>query len=202
MIDHRGIIPLHSFCKRNSMKKYLLLLSLSLTYAITLSAQAPLEAPYIKVSDQQQKLFLIKAGKILQEYPVSTSRYGIGSEAGSNKTPQGKHKIIKKIGDEAPVGTIFRSRLNTGKIATIYTDTTDLEQDDVTTRILRLTGLEKGINQGGNVDSFQRYIYIHGTPEEGLIGQPASHGCIRMRNADVVQLFDAVEEGTLVVIEP
>ena len=184
------------------MKKYLLLLSLSLTYAIPLLAQAPLETPYIKVSDRQQKLFLVKTGKILQEYPISTSRYGIGSEAGSNKTPQGKHKIIKKIGDGAPVGTIFRSRLNTGKIATIYTDTTDLEQDDVTTRILRLTGLEKGINQGGNVDSFQRYIYIHGTPEEGLIGRPASHGCIRMRNADVIQLFNTVEEGTLVIIEP
>ena len=184
------------------MKKYLLLLSLSLTYTITLLAQVSSEAPYIKVSDQQQKLFLVKAGKIIQEYPISTSRYGIGSEAGSNKTPQGKHKIIKKIGDGAPVGTIFRSRLNTGKIATIYTDTTDLEQDDVTTRILRLTGLEKGINQGGNVDSFQRYIYIHGTPEEGLIGRPASHGCIRMRNADVIQLFDTVEEGTLVIIEP
>ena len=195
MIDHRGIVTLHPFCKHNRMKKYLLLLGLLFTCAVPLLAQA-LETPYIKVSDQQQKLFLVKAGKTIQEYPISTSRYGIGSEAGSNKTPQGKHKIIKKIGAGAPVGTIFRSRLNTGKIATIYTDTTDLEQDDVTTRILRLAGLEKGINQGGNVDSFQRYIYIHGTPEEGLIGRPASHGCIRMRNTDVIQLFDAVEEGT------
>jgi lipoprotein-anchoring transpeptidase ErfK/SrfK len=156
----------------------------------------------IRVSITEQKLYLVEAGQMLKQYPVSTSVYGIGSEAGSNKTPLGKHKVISKFGEGAPLGTIFRSRINTGRVATIYTDDTDLEEDDVTTRILRLTGLEPGKNKGPGVDSFSRYIYIHGTPEEGLIGQPASHGCIRMKNTDVIELFDLVEEGTLVMIEP
>ncbi|MEM9676158.1 MAG: L,D-transpeptidase [Bacteroidota bacterium] len=155
----------------------------------------------IRVSIAEQKLYLVEDGQTLKQYPVSTSAYGIGSEAGSNKTPLGKHKVISKFGADAPLGTIFRSRINTGRVATIYTDETDLEEDDVTTRILRLTGLEPGKNKGPGVDSFSRYIYIHGTPEEGLIGQPASHGCIRMKNADVVELFDLVDEGTLVMIE-
>jgi len=156
----------------------------------------------INVSIVDQKLYLMEGNQQLKEYPVSTSVYGIGSKAGSNKTPLGKHKVIRKFGDGAPLGTIFRSRINTGQTAKIYTDDTDLEKDDVTTRILRLTGLEPGKNQGPGVDSFSRYIYIHGTPEEGLIGKPASHGCIRMKNADVVELYDLVDEGTLVTIEP
>ncbi|WKN44353.1 L,D-transpeptidase [Tunicatimonas pelagia] len=159
------------------------------------------EEPFIKVSVAEQKLYLMEGGQPLKQYPVSTSAYGIGSKAGSNKTPLGKHEVISKFGDNAPLGTIFRSRINTGRTAKIYTDDTDLEQDDVTTRILRLTGLEPGKNQGSGVDSFSRYIYIHGTPEEGLIGRPASHGCIRMKNTDVVELYDLVDEGTLVVIE-
>lgn len=155
----------------------------------------------IRVSIAKQKLYLVEDGQTIKQYPVSTSVYGIGSEAGSNKTPLGKHKVISKFGEDAPLGTIFRSRINTGRVATIYTDDTDLEEDDVTTRILRLTGLEPGKNKGSGVDSFSRYIYIHGTPEEGLIGRPASHGCIRMKNADVIELFDMVDEGTLVMIE-
>ena len=158
--------------------------------------------PFIKVSVANQMLYLIENEQILHQYPVSTSVYGIGSEAGSNKTPLGKHKILNKIGDGAPLGAIFKSRINTGRVAALYTDNTDLEEDDVTTRILRLTGLEPGKNQGPGVDSFARYIYIHGTPEEGLIGRPASHGCIRMKNTDVIELFDLVREGTLVMIEP
>ncbi len=155
----------------------------------------------IKVSIAEQKLYLMEDDQPLKEYPVSTSVYGIGSEAGSNKTPLGKHKVISKFGDDAPLGSIFRSRINTGRTAKIYTDDTDLEEDDVTTRILRLTGLEPGKNQGKGVDSFSRYIYIHGTPEEGLIGQPASHGCIRMKNTDVVELYNLVDEETLVMIQ-
>ena len=156
---------------------------------------------FIKVSVTEQKLYLIEDDQTLKQYSVSTSVYGIGSEAGSNKTPLGTHKVISKFGDGAPLGTIFRSRINTGRKAKIYTDDTDLEDDDVTTRILRLTGLEPGKNKGSGVDSFSRYIYIHGTPEEGLIGKPASHGCIRMKNADVVELYDLVSEETLVMIE-
>ncbi|MEM6841846.1 MAG: L,D-transpeptidase [Bacteroidota bacterium] len=155
----------------------------------------------IRVSVAEQKLYLVEDGETMKQYPVSTSAYGIGSEAGSNKTPLGKHQVISKFGDGAPLGTIFQSRINTGRVAKIYTDDTDLEEDDVTTRILRLTGLEPGKNKGSGIDSFARYIYIHGTPEEGLIGKPASHGCIRMKNADVVELYNLVGEGTLVMIE-
>jgi len=180
------------------MKLFILLSSLLLG---SLQAQPDAER-LIRVSITEQKLYLVEDGETLKQYPISTSVYGIGSKAGSNKTPLGKHKVISKFGQGAPLGAIFRSRINTGRVATIYTDDTDLEEDDVTTRILRLTGLEPGKNQGPGVDSFSRYIYIHGTPEEGLIGQPASHGCIRMKNTDVIELFDLVEEGTVVMIEP
>ncbi|MEQ9439273.1 MAG: L,D-transpeptidase [Cyclobacteriaceae bacterium] len=182
------------------MKFYFLFISLLL---LSIWAQAQTNSnSFIRVSVANQMLYLIDNGEVIHEYPISTSVYGIGSEAGSNKTPLGKHKILKKFGDNAAPGTIFKSRINTGRIATIYTDDTDLDEDDVTTRIMRLTGLEPGKNKGPGVDSYARYIYIHGTPEEGLIGQPASHGCIRMKNADVIQLYDLVKEGVLVMIEP
>ena len=182
------------------MKHYFLLITLLYISFQGRSQEAP--SRFIRVSVANQMLYLIDNEEVIEEYPISTSVYGIGSEAGSNKTPLGKHKILNKIGDKAPLGTIFKSRINTGRKAKIYTDSTDLEEDDVTTRILRLTGLEPGKNKGPGVDSYSRYIYIHGTPEEGLIGKPASHGCIRMKNADVIKLFDQVEEGTLVMIEP
>lgn len=155
----------------------------------------------IHISIERQDLVLLKEKDTLAHYPVSTSEYGVGSEAGSNKTPTGKHYVIKKFGEGAPVGTIFESRRNTGKVATIYKSDTNVEEDHVTTRILRLAGLEPGKNRGDGIDSFSRYIYIHGTPEEGLIGQPASHGCIRMNNQDVIELFNMVPEKTLVMIK-
>lgn len=181
------------------MKVCLLLFSLFGSFS---EISQPPPDSFIKISVSDQKLYLLESDQVLLEFPVSTSAYGVGSEAGSNKTPLGKHQILRKIGDKAPLGTIFKSRINTGRVATIYTDDTDIEEDDVTTRIMRLTGLEAGKNQGPGVDSFSRYIYIHGTPEEGLIGRPASHGCVRMKNQDVIELFDRVEEGTLVIIEP
>ena len=91
--------------------------------------------------------------------------------------------------------------INTRRIAEIYIDSTDLEEDPITTRIMWLEGLEAGINRGKGIDSYKRHIYIHGTPEGGLIGQPASHGCIRMRNKDVIELFDLVSKDTLVEIQ-
>lgn len=159
------------------------------------------EQPVIIVSIAAQKLLLVKNGDILARYPISSSEYGVGNKAGSNQTPLGTHKISHKIGDGAAVGAVFRSRAATGEIAAIHTDETDVDDDLVTTRILWLQGLEPGVNQGKGIDSHARYIYIHGTPEEGLIGQPASHGCIRMYNRDVIELFDAVQEGTLVEIQ-
>lgn len=156
---------------------------------------------HIEVIASTQQLKLYESGVAIQTWPVSTSAYGLGSEAGSNKTPTGKHVISEKYGEGAEPGTIFKARANTGRKATIYYDSTDLEKDEVTTRVLWLSGTEPGKNKGGNVDSHSRYIYIHGTPEEGLIGRPASHGCIRMKNADVIELFNQVNTGTPVLIK-
>ncbi len=155
----------------------------------------------IDIDISEQKLYLYcNYGNGKQEvktYPVSTSKYGIGSEAGSNKTPLGLHRIKNKIGDGAPQNTIFKARRNTGKKAIINQPNSG---DLVTTRIMWLTGLEPGKNSGRGIDSYRRYIYIHGTAEEEKIGEVASHGCIRMYNKDVIDLFDRVDEGTKVEI--
>ena len=156
---------------------------------------------FILVDVTRQRLYLLgEEPQSLASYPVSTSKYGVGSRGGSNKTPLGTHRIRHKYGDGARLGTVFVARQSTGRIAKIYEDRTDVIEDLITTRILWLEGLEPGRNRGRNVDSFRRYIYIHGTPEEGLVGTPASQGCIRMRNKDVIDLFEKVDEGTLVEI--
>ena len=136
----------------------------------------------------------------MESFPISTSKYGEGSIENSFKTPLGSHEIKEKIGDNAHVNTIFVARNNTGEVANIIKSPINTESDHVTSRILWLNGLESGINNGPGVDSYSRYIYIHGTHEEGLIGQKASHGCIRMFNNDVIYLYDIVEKGTKVYI--
>ena len=159
----------------------------------------------ITIDVSKQKLFLFENvlfenPKLIKTYPVSTSKYGVGNEKNSKKTPLGTHFIIQKIGDGAKIGTIFELCENTGRIAEIYTDTTDIQEDLVTTRILWLKGIVPEVNEGEGVDSYNRHIYIHGTPEEGLIGKPASKGCIRMKNKDIIELFDLVPQRTLVGI--
>lgn len=149
-----------------------------------------------------QHLSLYRAGERVGQWPVSTSEFGIGNRRNSQRTPVGVHRIARKIGDDAPLGTLFRARRNTGRTVTILEDDRRADGDYVTTRILWLEGLEPGINKGPGIDSFERYIYIHGTAEEGRIGRPASHGCVRMRNRDVIDLFDQVPAGTLVEIRP
>ena len=155
----------------------------------------------IEVDISEQQLYLICHYGDHQEqqiYPVSTSKYGIGNQAGSGKTPLGQHYIKQKIGDGAPIGTIFKARRNTGRIAKINAPNTG---DLVTTRIMWLKGLEVGKNLGKGIDSYKRYIYIHGTAEENKIGQPASHGCVRMYNQDVIDLFDRIPQGTQVYLK-
>ncbi|PIE32716.1 hypothetical protein CSA56_14405 [candidate division KSB3 bacterium] len=154
----------------------------------------------IVVSLTEQRLLLVKNNEVIKSYPISGSVYGPGNRAGSNKTPLGAHRISEKFGDGAEIGTVFRARKKIDEVVKIYTDDTDLEEDLVTTRIMWLDGLEPGINKGKGIDSHSRYIYIHGTQEEGLIGRPASHGCIRMTNHEVIELFDQVPLGTLVEI--
>jgi hypothetical protein len=160
---------------------------------------------FIFVSSENQCLYHYRNWELIQSYDISTAKAGIGCESGSNKTPSGMHRIKEKYGEGLKPGAILKSRVFTGKIAKIYTDSTDVPEDHVTTRILWLDGQEPGINRGKNakgikVDSHGRYIYIHGTPEEGLIGQPQSHGCVRMLNRDVIALYDTVPTGTPVLI--
>ena len=158
------------------------------------------ENAHIEVDISEQRLYLIENSLIKASYPISTSKYGEGSIENSFKTPLGKHSIKEMIGEEAEINTIFTSRINTKRSATIIDQFEDTDNDYVTSRIMWLDGEEDGLNKGGNVDSFRRYIYIHGTHEEGLIGTKASHGCIRMFNYDVIELFNLVNIGTKVLI--
>ena len=155
----------------------------------------------IIVDISEQRLYLFEKDKLKQSFPVSTSRFGEGSIENSYKTPLGSHEIKEKIGTDVPINTILIARKNTSRKAKIINEKIDSDDDFVTSRILWLEGLEVGKNKGSGVDSYNRYIYIHGTHEEGLIGQKASHGCIRMFNQDVIYLYDKVEEGTKVLIK-
>jgi UDP-N-acetylmuramate--alanine ligase len=151
---------------------------------------------YLSVNIQLQELYLVKKQMIQLKFPVSTSKYGIGNLENSYKTPLGIHSIVSKIGRGVPAGRIFIDRIDTGR-----TWKPGMQEDNlILTRILRLKGLEPGINAGKNIDSFERYIYIHGTGKEDRIGTPISHGCICMRNNDIIKLFDSVKENTIVII--
>jgi len=152
------------------------------------------------ISIENQKMYHIKEGEIVKQYTISSSEYGTGSEAGSNKTPLGLHKVKAKYGTETPTNGRMIGRVFYGQIATIYKDKQKSKTDDVTSRIFWLEGLEKGKNKGEGIDSYKRYIYIHGTSEEGRLGTPASHGCIRMKNKEVIDLYKLIEVGTLVLI--
>jgi hypothetical protein len=152
---------------------------------------------YLVVDVSSPQLFHIVNESVQNVFPVSTARNGTGNREGSNKTPTGIHRIIEKIGDGAQEGTIFRSRQAIGEIW--YPGLT--EENLILTRILRLRGIEEGINSGPGVDSYDRYIYIHGTNQEIQIGTPISHGCICMKNRDIITLFDMIGEDTLVVID-
>jgi lipoprotein-anchoring transpeptidase ErfK/SrfK len=153
------------------------------------------------VSISRQMLYLYRNDRLVKTYAVSTSKLGAGNKGGSFMTPLGAHCVKKKLGGGAPLGTIFIGRQNTHQIATIINDkTVTTDYDLITTRILWLDGLEPGVNRGKGIDSYARYIYIHGTQEEGLIGQPVSHGCVRMTNHDVVELYDELQENDLVSI--
>jgi hypothetical protein len=152
---------------------------------------------YILVVDvSSQTLALFEENKFVKKFRCSTSRFGIGQLAGSNRTPLGLHRIAEKIGAGEPAGTVFNSRVIVG-----HTSQPEFADAKITTRILWLEGLEPGFNQGTNVDSHSRYIYIHGTADQNSIGQPASHGCIHLADADLIPLFNLLPGGTLVWIQ-
>lgn len=149
----------------------------------------------VLIDISQQKLYLYRGKRLVKTYHVSTSRYGVGSQALSKKTPLGLHYISHKVGRGAPLYTVFSSRQATNIQKKPFPKA---EGRYITSRILVLKGLEKGKNLGKGVDTFQRRIYIHGTTAEAKIGKPASHGCIRMRNKDIVDLFKRIGVGTRV----
>lgn len=140
------------------------------------------------------------AGKLLRSYVISTALYGAGEEKNSNCTPRGKHIIRAKIGAGQPLNTVFVGRRPTGEVYTPQLGEQYPGRDWMLTRILWLSGCEHGYNRLGSCDTMQRYIYIHGTPDERIMGFPASHGCINMRNTDLLEFFELVRVGTMVHI--
>ena len=155
------------------------------------SCAAPDTQHQIVVSTREQKLALLDKGNLMAIYPVSTSKFGLGDWRGSRYTPLGHLAIAEKIGDNAPPGAVFKDRRRTGEI--VRPDSPG--RDPIVTRILWLRGLEPQ-----NANAFTRDIYIHGTPEERLIGTRASYGCIRMRSSDIINLYDIVGIGAAVTI--
>ncbi len=151
----------------------------------------------IFINSENQKLHLVKNNDIVFESDISTSRYGLGCISDSYKTPVGLHLVSSMIGDGLPVGTLFNNRVASSKIINYIPHDDD---DYITSRIIRLSGLEEGTNKGGNVDTFDRYIYIHGTPHSDKLGRAESHGCIRMSDADVIKLYNLVNLRELVLI--
>ncbi|MGH7938859.1 MAG: L,D-transpeptidase family protein [Chthoniobacterales bacterium] len=145
----------------------------------------------LRVSVRDQRLDLRAGERVLASYPVSTSRFGLGSEAGSKKTPVGRFRIAEKIGAESPPGTIFR-----GRVPLAPNDPLPDTEDLILSRILWLDGLDPQ-----NANTHDRFIYIHGTNHESDIGRPGSHGCVRMKSADLIALFEQIPLGAEVVIE-
>ena len=144
----------------------------------------------IRIDAKAQTLELLHDSRVVLQFPVSTSRFGLGQASGSFQTPLGRFRIHQKIGGDQPLNTVFR-----GRVPVASPSDWEKESDLITSRILWLDGVEPH-----NGNTRERFIYIHGTNEEHLVGQPASHGCVRMRNGDVTRLFDLVEAGTEVEI--
>jgi L,D-transpeptidase YbiS len=144
----------------------------------------------LRVDTNRQRLEVLRYGKICKSYAISTSKFGLGREPGSNQTPLGQFLVGEKIGSGAALGTVFESREPTGQLAAQGGD-----EDLILTRILWLHGLEED-----NANTRERFIYIHGTNQEALLGTPASHGCVRMSNADIAECFEEIAEGTPVEI--
>src|SRR5213080_135426 len=155
------------------------------------SCAAPDTQHHIVISTRDQKLAVLDRGTLLATYPVSTSKFGLGDYLRSSRTPLGELEVAKKIGDNAPLGAVFKDRVRTGEIVPPNSP----GRDPIVTRILWLRGRE-----AQNANAFGRYIYIHGTPEERVIGRPASYGCIRMRSSDIIQLYNIVGVGAAVTV--
>ncbi len=154
----------------------------------------------ITIDLSSQKLYLYQGQELMASYAVSTSKEGAGEEMGSGCTPRGLHRIRIKIGEGEPVNSVFVARRPTGEIYNSELGQQYPERDWILTRILWLTGLEPGRNSGGNIDTLRRFIYIHGCPDSEPMGIPLSHGCVRMRNQDLLDLFQRVDTATIIEI--
>jgi hypothetical protein len=161
----------------------------------------PHSTKLLRVDLSTQTLDLFDDGLPLYRYPVSTGLAGAGEVYGSGCTPRGLHRVRLRIGDGCPVGTVFVRRRPTGEFYAPDLAAQSPGRDWILTRILWLTGLEPGRNRGGDMDTLRRFVYIHGCPDSEPMGVPRSHGCIRMRNADLIELFDLTPTGTLVEID-
>ena len=180
------------------------LIDLLMEYMEVRYPEQALAGDLLYISVQRQALFHVNNGVLLNEYPVATASKGLGAQVDSYQTPTGLHRVSEKFGDDVPPFGILKDRVFTGEFAD--PDFAGVDKDWITSRILWLSGLEPGVNQGVDpetgqvVDSHDRYIYIHGTANERSVGTPTSMGCIRMRNADVIELCRQVPVGALVVV--
>ncbi|MEA3302337.1 MAG: L,D-transpeptidase [Pseudomonadota bacterium] len=154
----------------------------------------------ISISISRQQLTLLNHDRTERKYAVSTAFNGVGEQFNSGCTPRGRHKVRLVIGRDCPLNTVFIGRRATGEIYSHELGVQQPQRDWILTRILWLTGEEPGFNRGGECDTLKRYIYIHGTAQSEPMGEPLSHGCIRMRNHDIVELCELVGAGTEVVI--
>jgi len=160
----------------------------------------PCESPWIGVRIKTQEMVLLdENGNRIKQWQVSTSKRPPACEENSLGTPWGLHRIEEKIGDGQPKGMVFKGRIPTGLCFWEYQGEA-AKENLITSRILRLRGMENGLNLGGNCDSWDRYIYVHGTNHEDRIGSPASSGCVQLSNADMLELFDMLPIGTLLLI--
>ena len=155
---------------------------------------------HIEVNISRQTLTLFAGNDVIKQYTISTAKNGPGEQMDSECTPRGKHFIHEKIGAGCEANTVFVGREPTGELYHPELREQFPDRDWILTRILWLSGCEEGRNKGGNVDSYDRYIYIHGGPDDVAMGVPGSRGCVRMQNDDMIELFDLVETETAVNI--
>jgi lipoprotein-anchoring transpeptidase ErfK/SrfK len=154
----------------------------------------------IVVNIAEQRLQLREDDEVVMDVAIATAKKGMGEQSGSECTPRGWHQVRAMIGDNAPTNTVFIGRRSTGEVYSQKLRQAFPDRDWILTRILWLSGLERGKNRLGDVDTMRRFVYIHGCPDEDVMGVPSSHGCVKMRNNDVIKLFDAVAPGTRVLI--
>jgi lipoprotein-anchoring transpeptidase ErfK/SrfK len=159
----------------------------------------PLDLLHISIADQ--RLYGFADGQLVVRLSVSTALNGAGEQSGSNCTPRGRHQVRAKIGEGLPLGAVLRGRRWTGEVWSEALDAQFPGRDWILTRILWLSGCEPGVNRLGRVDTFRRYIYLHGTPDTQPMGVPLSHGCVRLRNTDLLDLFPLVPLHCAVLID-